>query len=274
MNNFLKQTKQKKILKDLNIVSLHGKNISLNLFYFQNYKGPRISSTSSLSLKSNIGGSKISNSDHALSIRQQSPFGNYKDTDGPTIPYRIVIRTGDEKNCGISSQAFIRLFGENKRQRTERIMLQLARRNRFEPGSSETFQIDALDVGELKAIELGHDGVGNNESWFVKHIEIIEPIKGRSYFITCNSWLSTVKGDGLTVRRFNVDDATTKISSYRGLIPYIMTIYTGDKPKAGTDSNVTVKFFGTKGNTDDILVEKIENRFDRASIDTINVIFI
>ena len=50
-----------------------------------------------------------------------------------------------------------------------------------------------------------------------------------------------------------------------------MTIHTGDLPKAGTDSNVTVKVFGTKGNSEDLLVEKIENRFDRAAEDTMMV---
>ncbi len=50
-----------------------------------------------------------------------------------------------------------------------------------------------------------------------------------------------------------------------------MTIYTGDIAKGGTDSNVTVKVFGTKGNSEEIYVEKIENRFDRAAEDTVMV---
>lgn len=224
-----------------------------------------------MSIKSNIGGSKMTNSDPRLSIRQQSPFGQHHEFDGPTVPYRITIRTGDEKNCGLSAQAFIRLFGESKKQRTERIKLQLAQKSCFQPGSSENFQIEALNIGELRQIEIGHDGAGPNESWFIKYIEINDPIKGKNYFITCNSWLSTVKDDGLTIRRFNIDDTNTTISSFRGLIPYTLTIYTGDLPKAGTDSDVTLKFFGSKGTSGDIVIEKIDNRFDRASIDTVNI---
>ena len=55
------------------------------------------------------------------------------------------------------------------------------------------------------------------------------------------------------------------------VIPYKMLIYTGDVVKGGTDSNVTVKVFGSKGTSDDILIEKIENRFDRAAEDIIMV---
>ena len=89
--------------------------------------------------------------------------------------------------------------------------------------------------------------------------------------ITCNQWLGTEHGDGLTFRRFNVDEGTTKITSYRGLIPYNVTVFTGDLPRAGTDSNVTLKFFGSKGTSSDILIEKIDNRFDRASEDNLMV---
>ena len=36
-----------------------------------------------------------------------------------------------------------------------------------------------------------------------------------SYTITCNQWLSTEHGDGLTVRKFNIDEASTKIANFQ-----------------------------------------------------------
>lgn len=55
--------------------------------------------------------------------------------------------------------------------------------------------------------------MGPKENWFVKNVEVIDTINGRVYNIKCNEWLGTEKGDGLTVKRFNVDDATTSITS-------------------------------------------------------------
>lgn len=66
----------------------------------------------------------------------------------------------------------------------------------------------------FKIKQLGHDGFGKECNWFVKSIEVKEPLQGRSYFITCNEWLSTEQGDGRTIRKFNVDEATTKISNF------------------------------------------------------------
>jgi len=189
------------------------KKLEATLFE-QDYKGPRVTSTSSMSLKSNIGSSHMSNSNSGISIRQHSPFGNRKqDEDGRYQTYKISIQTGDERNCGVSAQVFVRLFGENKKK-TERVRLELAKKKKFEPGSTESFEIEALDVGDLRKVELGHEGAGPNECWLVKSIEIHNPTKGKSYFISCNQWLSTEKGDGQTVRMFYVDEATTKISTY------------------------------------------------------------
>ena len=115
-------------------------------------------------------------------------------------------------------------------------------------------------------MELGHDGVGSDCNWFVKTIEVKEPMSGMIYTITCNSWLSTSQTDGLTIRTFNVDEASTKIaSSGHGTVPFNLSIMTGDLPKAGTDSSVTLKFFGAKGNSSEVFVEKMDDRFERAS---------
>lgn len=109
--------------------------------------------------------------------------------------------------------------------------------------------------------------MGPDENWFVKNVEVLDTQHGRQYNIAVNEWLGTEKGDGLTVKKFNVDDATTSVSSVRGTVPHSAIIYTGDVQNAGTDSSVTLKFFGTKATSSDIFIEKIENRFERASVD-------
>lgn len=98
-----------------------------------------------------------------MSIREHSNENFDAGIDGPFIPYKITIRTGDEKHCGMSSQAFVRLFGNRKEQRTERVPLKLAKKKRFEPGSSEIFMIEALDIGSLKQIEVIRSDVGLHE---------------------------------------------------------------------------------------------------------------
>ena len=67
------------------------------IFFLKSYKGPKNNSSSAL--KSNIGSSQIIGSNTKLSSRQNSPFSNRSNDafDGPTIPYKIKIRTGKYK---------------------------------------------------------------------------------------------------------------------------------------------------------------------------------
>jgi hypothetical protein len=71
-------------------------------------------------------------------------------------------------------------------------------------------------INNYENSKIGHDGAGADSNWLLKDVEVHEKTRGKSYFIKCNQWLSTERGDGLTIRKFNVDEATTKISSYTG----------------------------------------------------------
>ncbi len=55
------------------------------------------------------------------------------------------------------------------------------------------------------------------------------------------------------------------------MIPYTVTLFTGDLAKAGTDSNVTIKAFGSNGASRDITIDKMEDRFERGAIDSLRV---
>lgn len=71
------------------------------------------------------------------------------------MPYTIVIKTGDDKDAGTAAQVFIRLIGEKPKMHTGRIGLQLAKKKKFEPGSSETFTIEALELEDIRQVEVG-----------------------------------------------------------------------------------------------------------------------
>ncbi len=69
------------------------------------------------------------------------------------IPYTIKVVTGEERDMGTESNAFIKLFGPKKKQ-TGKLHLELAQKKRFEPGSMEIFSLEAVDVKEVKEIEV------------------------------------------------------------------------------------------------------------------------
>ena len=63
------------------------------------------------------------------------------------------VATGDEKDMGTESSVWIRIIG-SKHKQTGKLPLDLALRKKFEPGSIETFSVEAVDVKDIKKVEV------------------------------------------------------------------------------------------------------------------------
>lgn len=52
------------------------------------------------------------------------------------------------------------------------------------------------------------------------------------------------------------------------VIPYEITVFTGDKSGAGTDANVFIQMYGLKGKTEEILLRNRSDNFERKAVRT------
>ena len=69
------------------------------------------------------------------------------------IPYTVKIVTGGGKDNGTDANAFVKIFG-SKGKHTGKLWLEFVQKKSFEPGSIETFSLEAPDVKDVKAIEV------------------------------------------------------------------------------------------------------------------------
>uniref|UniRef100_A0AAY4A0E6 PLAT domain-containing protein n=1 Tax=Denticeps clupeoides TaxID=299321 RepID=A0AAY4A0E6_9TELE len=181
------------------------------------------------------------------------------------IPYHFSITTGLDRDAGTSSRAFVIIKGQNIA--TDRMWLQMpAGKTCFLPGAFDHFHCQGKDVGEIKRVELGHDGATPESCWLVDELSVSVPTKGVMYVFQCKCWLAKDRGDGLTSRLFNVLDAEA-ITITQKMI-YEVTVVTGDVQNAGTDTQIYLTVFGANGTTEEILLPKNEDRFERGQVDT------
>uniref|UniRef100_A0A3Q3IQT0 PLAT domain-containing protein n=1 Tax=Monopterus albus TaxID=43700 RepID=A0A3Q3IQT0_MONAL len=182
------------------------------------------------------------------------------------IPYHITICTGLEREASTTSRAYVIIIGTNHTQ-TERLWLDLSDgRKGFETGTMESFESYGSDVGDVKKVELGHDGATPESCWLVDELSVAVPTKGVKYIFACKCWLAKDRGDGLTTRVFNVLDAEAVSVSQK--IIYEVTVITGDVQNAGTDTQIFMTVFGANGSTEEMLLQKNEDRFERGHEDT------
>uniref|UniRef100_A0A8C8HBG1 PLAT domain-containing protein n=1 Tax=Oncorhynchus tshawytscha TaxID=74940 RepID=A0A8C8HBG1_ONCTS len=185
------------------------------------------------------------------------------------IPYHFTISTGEENDASTCSRVYVIIMGPNHTQ-TQRLWLDLPGGKKcFESGSLESFEAHGADVGEIKKVELGHDGATPESCWLVDELAVAVPTKGVKYIFQCKCWLAKDRGDGLTARVFNVLDADSITISQK--IIYEVTVVTGDVQNAGTDTQIYVSVFGTNGTTEEVLLQKNEDRFERGQEDTFSL---
>ena len=67
---------------------------------------------------------------------------------------------------GTDADVWVKVKGTQRRH-TGKLYLELAQRRAFEPGSVETFSLEAVDVDDVKQIEASRRGTGPNRSELV-----------------------------------------------------------------------------------------------------------
>ncbi|KAK7934244.1 hypothetical protein WMY93_005140 [Mugilogobius chulae] len=189
--------------------------------------------------------------------------------EGPIIPYHFTLSTGTERDASTTARVYVIILGPNDTE-TERLWLDLPEgKKSFAVGSMEHFVCYGTDVGEIKRVELGHNGLTPESCWLVDELAVAVPTKGIKYSFLCKCWLAKDRGDGLTARLFNVLDSST-ININRKVV-YSATVVTGDTQYAGTDTNIFLSVYGANGSTEEMLLPKNGDRFERDQEDSFSL---
>ena len=104
--------------------------------------------------------------------------------------------------------------------------------NNFERNQVDKFSIDAIDLGTLKSINIGHDNSGFGSGWFLEKATVRNTITGAEYYFLCGRWLATDEDDGAINRVLTPSNQDGRASV--PLVDYLVTVHTGDRRGAGT----------------------------------------
>lgn len=207
----------------------------------------------------------------------------------PLIEYIVTVATGDARGAGTDADVFLSIHGD-KGAVTRRPLV--ASGNLFERGARDVFHLEAPDVGEIQSVTVEHDGKGLLPTWLLDYVEIYHPVQGRSSFFSYRNWLdkrnqcrAEIKGtqpkEGAPVKhryRCVMHEAETlsgevlasgtQLANAFTDLGRRVAVQTSDIRGAGTDSDVTIKLVGTKGDSGERpLVLPGRNLFERGQED-------
>ncbi|EDO26464.1 predicted protein, partial [Nematostella vectensis] len=117
-------------------------------------------------------------------------------------------------------------------------------------------------LGRITKIHIGHDNTGLGAAWNLGKV-MVEDVKSREVFVfPCDRWFSVEEDDGLTSRDLFWSTVERKKENAEG--QYTIHIFTGDVWGAGTDANVLVTLYGTKGDSGEHKLDNEgENNFEQ-----------
>ncbi|CAF3864693.1 unnamed protein product [Adineta steineri] len=177
------------------------------------------------------------------------------DPSNDDIHYKVIIDTGES---GINSNVILCIYGNENI--TKNFALKTTKdgtQAKFIKDSHLEFDLKGVDVGKIKKINIGHDGKGNEQQWFLKFIKIEK--QNEHYTFKVNQCLSETQQNFIDLipeellpkkGKYKQDFMQqTKILLLIDQAIYKITVVTSSNDDSSTDSGVFMKIYGDKDQT-------------------------
>lgn len=143
---------------------------------------------------------------NSSSVRASAPHSNTEaspdawgvdDGAGPPteLAYTVFVYTGDVRGADTDANVFIELHGRSGTSGRRR--LHASWKNCFGRGSIDEFALSCVDLGELEAIQVGHDSPTLNSGWYLDKVVVADSV-GRHWEFGAKQWLDKHEPDGVT----------------------------------------------------------------------------
>ncbi|RNA04951.1 lipoxygenase homology domain-containing 1-like [Brachionus plicatilis] len=133
--------------------------------------------------------------------KQNAWLDDLKELDsGDLISYQIMVKTGDRTGSSTEANIGIVLFGE--KAKSKYFALKRSKRHRipFRKSNLDIFEIETYDVGQLRAIQIGHFESDIEYNWFMDFLRVEDRTNNISYNFECDDWFGNSSKDSKSTR--------------------------------------------------------------------------
>jgi hypothetical protein len=114
-----------------------------------------------------------------------------------SLTYTVDVYTGDKRGAGTDANVYCILHGKLGDTGERQLTKSTQHTNKFERKQLDTFVLDAVDLGELQSLTIGHDGSGPGAGW---HLDKVAVKVGRLWVLSSNAYLVRWSSCHLSVR--------------------------------------------------------------------------
>ncbi len=125
-----------------------------------------------------------------------------KDLSGPTI-YELAFRTACDSLASTKANLYVQLYGQNGNSPESKMAYPNETQEKFTSCSRDVFKLPVDEhLGELDSMRVWHDNSGEDPSWKVEIISIVDTKSGKRTDWPCGKWFATNLDDGKLSRMF------------------------------------------------------------------------
>lgn len=183
------------------------------------------------------------------------------ESDQPLTSYTINVHTGNVRGAGTCANVFVTLTGS--KATSGKTLIKPEQSGSFDRGSVVTAQTECVDVGRLRSLTVEHDNSGFGPDWFLDRIVVFrsENPRKKAHF-QCRQWLSRTEGDG-AIQRVLLASSVTPPPESSTRRTYLVSTQTGYQRGAGTDANIYLTLYGSKGSSGERRLDNHPANFER-----------
>lgn len=99
------------------------------------------------------------------------------------IKYQVQVFTGSEPNSNTEANIYVHMFGKNSDSGPRKLLKCKNNKKKFQVGQMDLFEIEAVNLGKLQKVVVGHDGKEKGQGWYLEKIIIKESKNSKSEFL-------------------------------------------------------------------------------------------
>jgi hypothetical protein len=88
------------------------------------------------------------------------------------VDFEVTVTTGNKLGAGTDSKVFLVLYGDKGQSDKLHLVETKTNTDPFEKGKKDVFDISTVNIGDVKKINISHDGEGSGAGWYLEKIKI------------------------------------------------------------------------------------------------------
>uniref|UniRef100_S4RSR5 PLAT domain-containing protein n=1 Tax=Petromyzon marinus TaxID=7757 RepID=S4RSR5_PETMA len=169
----------------------------------------------------------------------------------PVVVYQLSVLTGGRAGADTDARVHASLWGERGDSGARLLHRSLNNPIPFQEGQMDVFRLEAVSLGELRKVVIGHDGTSPGQGWFLDRVvvKVTGSELDREYVFPCERWVRVREGSGGVAVSALVDPGDVgelyKLSHHR----YVVSVHVGERWGAETFAGVYMTLYGESGDT-------------------------